>query len=73
MAEYYRDATHQFCDADLCYVIDTHTGVNERIFCYGSAIVRFSEALDWLVNRGNKQRHAIIKIQCVGAFPLKDD
>lgn len=70
MPEYYRDEKHQFCDADLCMVIDTHTGEHVRCFPSCSSVGVFSEALDWLIKRGCRERNAIVKLNCVGAFPL---
>lgn len=69
MTEYARTETHQYCDVELAVIIDTVTGKLERPFG-ADAVGTFDEALRWLINRGCKGRHAIIKVNCVGAFPF---
>lgn len=74
MAEYLRTEKHQFCDTELCIVLDTVTGKIERAFgSHGQhAIGPLSEALEYLKNKkGWEDRTVIVKMQCVKAFQLK--
>lgn len=71
MSEYYRTSTHQFCNTELCCVLDTHTGEIKRIFGGNSAVGRFDEALKWLVASGSLDRYVIVKINCVIGFHLE--
>ena len=68
--EYTRTATHQFCDTDLCMVIDKITGELER-FGGANAIIPFDEALEYLVDKkGWEDRTVIVKMKCVQGFKL---
>lgn len=72
MAEYKdaRTETHQFCDTELCMVLDVVTGKPARVFEGRNSIGRFDEALEFLKNKnqGWEDRTVIVKMQCVKGF-----
>ena len=51
MAEYKRTGTHQFCDSDLCMVLDTVTGEPERAFRHSNSVGPLKEALEYVSDR----------------------
>ncbi len=72
MGEYLRTETHQFCDTELCMVLDTVTGKPERAFEIGNSIGSFSEALEYLKNKkGWEDRTIIVKLNCVQGFKIE--
>ena len=69
MTEYARTEKHQFCDTELCMVLDVVTGESVRAFKGSNSIGPFSEALEYLKSKtGWKNRTVIVKMQCVKAF-----
>ena len=71
MAEYGRTETHQFCDTEVCMVIDVVTGKPERLFG-GNAVMPFYEALEFLKRSTfGAGRYVVIKLQGVRGFKLE--
>jgi len=71
MTEYARTEKHQFCDIELCMVLDVVTGEPLRAFKGSNSIGPFSEAIEYLKSKMEWENRAIIvKIQCVKAFEI---
>ena len=73
MGRYRQNATHQFCDTDLCMVVDTVTGEANRFGEGHNSIGTLSDALDYLeqhAGSGWDDRTVIVKMQCVKGFEL---
>ena len=71
MAEYVRTEKHQFCDTELCMVLDVVTGDPMRAFKGSNSIGPFSEALELVkLMKGWENRTVIVKMQCVKAFEI---
>ena len=72
MAEYKRDKHHQYCDTELCMVMDTVTGDKYRFAKdrkNNHTIGTVEQALDFVSNMtGWQDRTIIIKMQCIKPF-----
>ncbi len=71
MTEYARTETYQFCDTELCMILDVITGEPLRAFKGSNSIGPFSEALEYLKYETEwENRTIIVKMQCVKAFEI---
>lgn len=77
--EYGRTECHQFCDTDLCMIIDAVTGEPTRLD-REDTIITFDKALRYLeeVSLGLYlgpaiNRVVVVKLSCVQAFELKEE
>ena len=68
MSEYMRTQTHQFCDTELCMVLDKVTGTPKRAFKSGNSIGPLFEALEYLKDAKCLDRLIIVKIECIKSF-----
>lgn len=72
MTEYARTETHQFCDTELCMILDIVTGEPLRAFKGSNSIGPFTEALECVkLMKGWENRTVIVKFQCVKAFEIQ--
>ena len=62
---------YQWCDDQLCMVIDKVTGKAERAFNTGNSIGTFEEAKKYVgIRRGWEDRMIIVKLDSIAAFKL---
>ena len=75
MTEYFRTKTHQFCDVNLCMIIDTITGEPQK-FGGRNIVGTLEEAIKLLKEHDEKvpwnciDRLIIVKVDCIKGFKL---
>lgn len=75
MSEYARNEHFQWCDTELCMIIDAVTGRIERCIKNGrdiGVIVNFEDALNFAMKSGLRARLVIVKAHCVAPFGLPE-